>query len=93
MKDSRRSLLTYTESLFLHVVKHNMLFLILFYLDFKRLVSKNGLMIEIIILVNYTKNLISDTTFVCSYKKKTLKQRIEKIPFLDYAAEARLIFI
>ena len=70
MKDSRRSLPTYTESLFLYVVKHNLLFLILFYLDFKRLVSKNGLMIEIIILVNYTKNLISDTSFVCSYKKR-----------------------
>ena len=31
MKDSRRSSSTYTESLFLHVVKHNLLFLFLFF--------------------------------------------------------------
>ena len=30
MEDSRRSLCTYTESLFLHVVKHNLFFLFLF---------------------------------------------------------------
>ena len=31
MKDSRRSSSTYTESLFLHVVKHNLLFLLFFF--------------------------------------------------------------
>ena len=31
MKDSRHSSFTYTEGLFLHVVKHNLLFLFLFY--------------------------------------------------------------
>ena len=31
MKDSRRSSSTYTESLFLHIVKHNLLFLFLFF--------------------------------------------------------------
>ena len=31
IKDSRRSSSTYTESLFLHVVKHNLLFLFLFF--------------------------------------------------------------
>ena len=31
MKDSRRSSSTYTESLFLYVIKHNLLFLLLFF--------------------------------------------------------------
>ena len=34
IKDSRRSLSTNTESLFLHVVKHNLLIFFLFYMAF-----------------------------------------------------------
>ena len=34
MEDSRRSLCTYTESLFLHVVKHNLFVFFFFYLAF-----------------------------------------------------------
>ena len=33
IKDSRRSLSTYTESLFLHVVKHNLLFFVFIFLS------------------------------------------------------------
>ena len=40
MKDSRRSLSTHTESLFLRVVKHSLLFCLFFYLGFASRISR-----------------------------------------------------